>query len=326
MLPHVLCLFLVFVQCKDTVFITGASSGIGASSAKYLAESGFNVAVCARRIEKLSPLVQEIQKNGGKAFAVRCDVSNPESLKSAFSMAEVIFGGIDYVLANAGYDGTSGQSLEYKDDFQKVLDINVKGSLATHIEALRAFAKNPNRDHAIVFVSSIAGTPKRAHGEAFSDFSPFPNVYCMSKAAIDAHVRLSAGQQLTKAKEGNVPPVRILGISPGVFRSEMTERITDGPLDKMGITSMEQLTVLNPLFPGRVGDPIEIGRALQAIFTGKSGWKTGDVVVIDNDATYHSHQHYRDVALGDIPVFTVDRSQVFDVTGNKLYQFEKSEL
>lgn len=90
-------------QPRSTVLITGASSGIGAVSAKFFASEGYNVVVCARRVERLDSLVTEIRTAGGQALALRCDVTDPKDVENAFSVAQQVYGSVDYVVANAGF-------------------------------------------------------------------------------------------------------------------------------------------------------------------------------------------------------------------------------
>lgn len=82
----------------------------------------------------------------------------------------------------------------------------------------------------------------------------------------------------------------------------------------------------NPIFPGKLGHPIHIARAMKAMFDKSTGWKSGDVIVMDNDASYHVHEHYKDIALTDSD-WDLDRdTEVYDVTGNHKYDYSKSEL
>jgi NADP-dependent 3-hydroxy acid dehydrogenase YdfG len=103
---------LVICVYGDNILVTGASSGIGAISAKLFAAKGHNVLVCARRVERLDKLVEEIGLLGaGRAVAVPCDVSQPEQVENAFKVAIQVFGSVDHVLANAGCASASSYSV-----------------------------------------------------------------------------------------------------------------------------------------------------------------------------------------------------------------------
>ena len=82
--------------------VTGASSGIGAATARALAEQGFSVAIGARRIDRLCEVACELEKLGGRALAQVLDVTDSDSIDAFFSAAEVAFGPVDVVVSNAG--------------------------------------------------------------------------------------------------------------------------------------------------------------------------------------------------------------------------------
>lgn len=79
----------------------------------------------------------------------------------------------------------------------------------------------------------------------------------------------------------------------------------------------------NTVFPGKVGKPSHVAQAVLAMIDGTTGWKSGDVVVMDNDATYHVHEHYKVATIVKDEIWRIDRTKVYDVTGNHLYDFEK---
>ncbi len=118
------------------VWITGASSGLGAAMARAFAARGAAVAVSARRVERLSDLVAEIEAGGGRAFAVPCDVTDTASVAAAAKEAAVQLGGLDIAVANAGF-GVSG-SVESVDieSWRRQFDTNVFGLVSTVQAAL----------------------------------------------------------------------------------------------------------------------------------------------------------------------------------------------
>ena len=107
--------------------VTGASSGLGADAALAYAKAGADVALLARRIEKLNIVKAEIEKTGRKAIAVGCDVSNEESVKTAMQSVLDTFGYIDILLNNAGVAVGGGVDSMSVKDWDKSFDTNVKG-------------------------------------------------------------------------------------------------------------------------------------------------------------------------------------------------------
>src|SRR6056297_2729949 len=113
---------------KKVVLVTGGSLGIGREGCKKLAQEGAAVAVTDIEDEKGNQLVEEIEKEGGKARYWHLDVSDEEAVKSVFSEVNEAFGSIDVLVNNAGISGVNKPTHEIeKDEWQKVIDINVNG-------------------------------------------------------------------------------------------------------------------------------------------------------------------------------------------------------
>ena len=117
-----------------TLLITGASSGIGAATAKAAAGAGWNVALCARSADKLEKLAHEI---GDAALAIPCDVTSRDEMKSALAKANDAFGQIDAIFANAG-TGVSKAGVENgdPDEWRQMIDLNIMGVLYAAHEAI----------------------------------------------------------------------------------------------------------------------------------------------------------------------------------------------
>ena len=117
-----------------TLLITGASSGIGAATAKAAAGAGWNVALCARSADKLEKLAQEI---GEAALAIPCDVTSRDEMKGALEKANDAFGQIDAIFANAG-TGVSKAGVENgdPDEWRQMIDLNIMGVLYAAHEAI----------------------------------------------------------------------------------------------------------------------------------------------------------------------------------------------
>lgn len=182
--------------------VTGASSGIGAAIARAIASAGGRVALIARRADRLDELASEI---GGGALALPCDVTDHEELAAVVAKAAAAFGGLDSVVANAGYGLVghiaSGDPTEWK----RLLDVNLFGVLATVRAALPHFADDGARD--VVLVGSTAAvTPHEIAG-----------VYSAAKRGVAA---IADSLRLELAPRG----IRVCLIEPGDVASELRER------------------------------------------------------------------------------------------------------
>lgn len=192
------------IDCTHkVVLITGASSGIGEATAWAFAKAGAKVVLAARRIERLERLAQEMQSQGLKAFAVLCDVTQPESLQAALLLIHKQFGILDIVIANAGF-GVVGkvESLTVM-DFKRQFDTNVFGVLNTFYATLNDLKATRG---SFVIIGSVAGyisIPKTAP-------------YSMSKFAVRALADSLYGEC---ALEG----VAVTLITPGYVKSEIRQ-------------------------------------------------------------------------------------------------------
>lgn len=187
-------------------FVTGASSGLGAHFSKVLAASGAKVAVCARRVERLHELVDDIVANGGVAIAVRLDVTDPQSVHDAFDEAEGSFGTMTVVCNNAGVSVNGKMAISTKEqDWDKVMDVNLKGAWLVAVEAARR-AVAARQPCSIINTASILGLR----------VALAQSTYATSKAALI---------QLTRclALEWSRKKIRVNALCPGYFLSEMNE-------------------------------------------------------------------------------------------------------
>ncbi|WP_462413445.1 SDR family oxidoreductase [Neobacillus sp. Marseille-QA0830] len=197
------------------VIITGASSGIGEATAKELASKGAKLVLAARREERLMELQEEIQKNGGQAIFKVTDVTSHEQMEDLAELALKEFGKIDVLVNNAGVMPHSFLYKKKVDDWNKMIDVNIKGVLYG-IAAVLPTMREQNSGH-IINVSSVAGHV----------VGPGSTVYAGTKHAVRA---ISEG--LRKEEAGN--NIRSTIISPGAVATELTNSITDMDL-KPGI-------------------------------------------------------------------------------------------
>ncbi len=186
-----------------TVLITGASSGIGAALARECASRGASVALLARRAERLDALADEIRSGGGRAFPFVCDVTRDGDLERAVAASTAEFGGLDVVVANAGF-GVAGRFAELAlADYRRQFETNVFGVLLTARAALDELTRTRG---VLAIIGSVAGYVA----------APGASAYAMSKAAIRA---------LAAALRGELAPrgIGVVLITPGFVASEFRQ-------------------------------------------------------------------------------------------------------
>jgi len=192
-----------------TALVTGASSGIGAATARKLAENGAKVGLAARRIDRLTGIQQQIRAAGGDAIAIAMDVTDAASVQAGTEKLVAAYGTIDIAFNNAGLMPASDIETLKVSEWQRMVDVNVKGVLNTTASVLPYMIKQ--RSGHIINTSSIAGR-KVFPGRA---------VYCATKHAITA---LSEGLRLELSRKHNI---RVTCIQPGAVESELFEHVSD---------------------------------------------------------------------------------------------------
>jgi NADP-dependent 3-hydroxy acid dehydrogenase YdfG len=188
------------------VAITGASSGIGEATARHLAELGARVVVGARRTDRLETLVSDIRAKGGTAAFMALDVTDRNNVAAFVQFAEKTFGTVDVVVNNAGLMPLSPLEALKVDEWDRMIDVNIKGMLYGIAAGLPIFKRQGHGQ--FVNISSIA-----AHM-----VMPTAAVYCATKYAVNA---LSEG-----LRQENTD-IRVTVISPGATESELAETISD---------------------------------------------------------------------------------------------------
>jgi len=197
-----------------TAFITGASQGIGAATAKYLAEQGANVVLAARNEAALSTIADAI---GSRALAIVCDVADHDQVRSAMQQAADHFGGLDILVNNAGMIEPIAR-IEESDpaEWSKVVDVNLKGVYHCLHAAFPHLRKNGGT---IINISSGAAT------SALEGWSH----YCATKAAVLSLTRCAH-------KEWSALGINVVGLSPGTVATDMQVAIRDS-----GVNPVSQL-------------------------------------------------------------------------------------
>ncbi|MBY0342948.1 MAG: SDR family oxidoreductase [Sphingomonadales bacterium] len=187
-----------------TALVTGASSGLGTRFGRILAASGANVALGARRADRLAALASEI---GPQAAAVTMDVARGADIIAGFDAAEAAFGGpVDTVIANAGVDGAGMATTISEEEIEQTLAINLKGAILTAREGARRMMAHGVTRGRIVLIASITA------------FEPSPGLvaYAASKAGV-----VQAGRTL--AREWARAGINVNTVSPGYIRTAIND-------------------------------------------------------------------------------------------------------
>ncbi|NYI03570.1 SDR family oxidoreductase [Allostreptomyces psammosilenae] len=190
-----------------TVLVTGASSGIGEATARRLAADGHRVFLGARRTDRLEALVEEITKEGGSADFRRLDVTDAADVRAFVQAARAAFGRVDVLVNNAGVMPLSPLEALRTDEWDRMIDVNVRGVLHG-IAAVLPMMREQGGGH-VVNVASVG-----AH-----EVVPTAAVYCATKFAVRA---LSEGLRQESAGD-----IRVTLVSPGVTESELADHIGD---------------------------------------------------------------------------------------------------
>jgi NADP-dependent 3-hydroxy acid dehydrogenase YdfG len=190
------------------VVITGASSGLGEATARRLSAEGATVVLGARRTERIQALADELNGGGGKALAVPTDVTHADQVKPLVDAAVQTYGRVDVMINNAGLMPHSPLERLKIDDWNRTIDVNIKGVLYG-IAAALPYMKQQKAGH-IINVSSLAGHKVR----------PGSAVYAATKTAV---LVISEGLR-QEVKPYNI---RTTVISPGAVVTELPTSITE---------------------------------------------------------------------------------------------------
>lgn len=189
------------------VVITGASSGIGEATARMLARHGARLVLGARRVERLAALVADIRAGGGTAEYQAVDVTRREQVESLVNLARITYGRVDVLVNNAGLMPLSPMEQLKVDEWDRMIDVNIKGVLYGIAAALPIMRRQKSGQ--FINVSSLAG----------HRVWPTGAVYSGTKFAVRA---ISDGLRQEVA-----PDIRVTVISPGATESELAETISD---------------------------------------------------------------------------------------------------
>ncbi|MES2742486.1 MAG: glucose 1-dehydrogenase [Pseudomonadota bacterium] len=236
--------------------VTGASKGIGAGIAIRLAADGAQVVVnYSRSAADADVVVQKIIAAGGKAVAVKADISQPAQIGPLIDAALHAFGRLDILVNNAGVYKADTLETITADSFDEHFHLNVRGLLLTTQAAARVMAAGG----VVVNISS---------GLAHSPY-PMVHVYCATKGAVDTLTR-------SLAMELGPRQIRVVGIAPGFTKTEGNAESAKG-MDEFFIGK-------TPL--GRVGQPSDIAAAVAFAVSDDAGWVTGRTIDVSGGMVF----------------------------------------
>jgi len=232
--------------------VTGASKGIGAGIAKYLAVEGASVVVnYASSRDGADQVVNEIVKEGGKAIAVQADVAKKKDIEHLFAETKKAFGRLDILVNNAGVYGFAPLEEATEDEFHRQFGVNGFGPILATREALKDFGAEGGS------VINI--------GSTISSLTPPATVvYTATKGAVDAITRVLA-------KELGPKKIRVNSINPGTVETEGYHT-----LGMPGSDFEKQAIAQTPL--GRIGQPRDIAPTVAFLASSDSAWVTGEIL------------------------------------------------
>lgn len=237
-----------------TAVVTGSSRGIGRAIALVLAGSGVNVLCCARNEELLLQVCAEIEKEGGRAIAVRTDVTSADDRKHMFDKCISEFGGVDFLVNNAGIH-LEKTSLELSDEeIRRVMDVNFISMFSLARDAAGEMDKRGGGK--IINMGSFWGQLGVRKQVA----------YCTSKAAIEAMTRCMA----VELARNNI---QVNAVAPGHIMTD----ISKGAMENEKLRNM----ILSKIPAKRIGDPEEVAYFVAFLCSQQSNYITGHVHYVD---------------------------------------------
>ncbi len=235
-----------------TAIVTGAARGIGRVIAEELARNGANVALCDLKAEWLAETAEAVEALGVKALCLGVNVSSGDDVNKAVDEAVAAFGGVDILVNNAGITKDGLMIRMSEEDWDAVLDVNLKGTFLFTKAVARPMMKS--RQGVIVNIASIIGLIGNA-GQCN---------YAASKAGVIALTKSSARELAARS-------IRVNAIAPGFIESKMTEILPEDVKQKM----LDQIPMK------RFGGPQDVAKAVLFLATDASAYITGQVLSVN---------------------------------------------
>ena len=245
---------------NKVAIITGSRRGIGKAIALALAKAGANIVVSDINLDDCNKLVEEIKAINGNALAVKTDVSNPEDVSQMINLTTEKFGKVDILVNNAGIYMQKSLTDVTEQDFDRTLDINLKGVFLCSKAVVPEMIKQGKGK--IINIASIAGQVGFANSSA----------YCASKGAI-INITRELALELAQYK------INVNAIGPGVIETDMTKDLLEDKATK------ETLLANIPL--SRIGKPEDIANAALFLASDNSDYITGITLFVDGGWLTH---------------------------------------
>ncbi len=243
------------MNVKDKVIvITGASSGLGRHFALTLAARGAKIAACARRLPLLRELAAEVTRGGGSAAAVEIDVTSAASTEAAYVTIQSLLGEPDVLINNSGVSVGGSWLTQTEDDWDKVLDTNLKGAFLMSSAFCRQW-KSSGRPGAIINIASILGL-RQAGGVG---------PYAVSKSGL---IQMTKTMALEFARFS----IRVNAIAPGYIETDINRGFWDLPAGQAMLKRIPQR---------RLGRPDDLDGAVLLLASDASAYMTGIVIPVD---------------------------------------------
>lgn len=236
----------------SVALITGGSRGIGRTIAEKLAKSGYNIVICYSGNESAAQeAIAECKKQGVQAIYIKADVSNKDDVNNMFGEIKELMGPVDVLVNNAGItrDGLLLRMTE--NDFDGVIDTNLKGTFLCTKAAIKDMMKA--RKGRIINISSIVGVQGNA-GQAN---------YCASKAGI-------IGFTKSVAREYGSKGVTVNAVAPGFIQTAMTDTLPDSVKD----------AYLKQIPAGKFGTAEDVANVVEFLASDKASYVTGQVIEV----------------------------------------------
>lgn len=243
----------LFDLSGQTALITGGGTGLGRQFAITLAEAGATVVLCARRVDKLEATAEEIQQSGGNAHCYAMDVTDSNSITTAFDQASA-HGTVTVLVNNAGLS-TSPMLIDAQEDiWDKAQDTNLKGAWMVAREAAARMIKNEVGGSIINIASALGFAVQKGTGP-----------YSTSKAGL---LHLTKGMAVEWARYG----IRVNSIAPGYFATDLANEFLESERGKAMVKAIPQR---------RLGEHENLSGVILLLATEAGAYMTGTNITVD---------------------------------------------